>query len=103
MPSVFTLHHNQYDILFNEFEGTLGSLTSSGCRQEELLFKLSDLLERTRNAFEELKKEGIESKKKCLEHIEILLYQRDYQEALKKIDYYKNNPEADVSVEVTVS
>ena len=45
----------------------------------------------------------MESRRKCLERIEILLYQRDYDEALKKIDYYKSNPTVDPSVQISIS
>lgn len=38
---------------------------------------------------EEMRARYAEMHRRCLEHIEILLYQQDYAEALRKIDQYK--------------
>ena len=37
--------------------------------------------------------------KKCLTHLEILLFQGDYEQALNKIDQYKKAGLVDVSIQ----
>lgn len=69
--------------------GTLEEVKELNGVSVDIYTTLVDLVRQSQQKLTEVKKQNQQAHRKSLEHIEILLYQKDYAEALQRIDLYK--------------
>ena len=69
--------------------GTLEEVKELNGVSVDIYRTMVDLVRHSQQKLTEAKKQNQQAHRKSLEHIEILLYQKDYAEALQRIDLYK--------------